>query len=46
MTADGLTSDIDLDVDDYEEFGTFGNVKMCGVSSSSCLGFPGSTTCK
>ncbi|MET7673053.1 hypothetical protein [Micromonospora luteifusca] len=37
MAAEDTTTDVelDLDVDDFEEFVTMGPIKMCGVSQSS-----------
>jgi hypothetical protein len=35
MAAEDSTTDLDLDVEDYEEYGTFGEVPMCGVTQSS-----------
>ncbi|MBM7494283.1 hypothetical protein JOD64_005505 [Micromonospora luteifusca] len=37
MAEEDTSTDVelDLDVDDFDEFGTTGVIKMCGVSQSS-----------
>ncbi|MDG4785998.1 hypothetical protein O7626_08675 [Micromonospora sp. WMMD1102] len=35
MAAEISTTELDLDVEDYEEYGTFDEAPMCGVAQSS-----------